>query len=130
MPTIIDTHPDGGFAVFVDGSQIGPRGDMLGDAIGTAEFLLRGPLSLSDAARRHTPHYGKTGPEAAELLARHMVEIEAEQGSVTYAHLYARGWPPADIDRLIDLARLRAEHIKAARGHDTGTGQILHKVPA
>jgi hypothetical protein len=118
MTAIIDTHPDGGFIATVDGNQVGPRADTLGEAIATACYMLRGPLTLTPAARAHTPHYGKTGPEAAELLARHLVKIEAEQGAVTYAHLYSRGWPPADIDRLIDLARLRAEQLKSVRSSD------------
>lgn len=123
MPTIIDTHPNGGFMAAVDGVQIGPRADTLGEAIATAAWLARGPMRLTEDAEKHTPHHGMTDAEAIDLLARHLIEIEAEQGSVTYAHLYARGWPPADIDRLIDLARLRAEHIKAARARDASAGR-------
>lgn len=119
MTAIIDTHPDGGFIATVDGNQVGPRADTLGEAIATACYMLRGPLSLTPAARAHTPHHGKTDAEAIELLARTMVEIEAAQGSVLYSHLYQLGWPPAAIDRLTYKARIRAEQIKAARGADS-----------
>jgi hypothetical protein len=122
MPIIISIHPDGGFIAAVDGVQIGPRADTLGEAIATAAWLARGPMRLTEAAERHTPHHGMTDAEAIELLARTLVDWEAENGPAHYSDIYQRGWPPADIDRLGDRARIRAEHIKAARGQDAGTG--------
>jgi len=120
MTAIIDTHPDGGFIATVDGNQVGPRADTLGEAIATACYMLRGPLTLTEAARAHTPHHGKSDAEAIELLARTMVEWEREHGPVHYADLYAMGWPPADIDRLADRARDRGEAILRAINSNTG----------